>query len=388
MESVKSAKVALLNNRKANIGAGRYVFTLARYLEPYQRIDHYFFDYENLLLEVLGNSNDKETITKLNKSHICDNALFSKMRLSKILCDARLAACVPADYDIYHFAGISSTQMVKNIPVKAKKVITIHDLFLMTWSENVFEKVLSKRLIYGGTQYADRCIVISEYTKQDLLKHFKNIPEESVHVVHLGVDKAFRKMPDTEYLDMYSKLNISHEDSLLLHISIPARRKNNILLINLLNELINNRGIRDLHLLKLGIWDVTAKKLLEKYNLNKYIVNLERVSESEMPKVYNMADLFLFPSYGEGFGLPVLEAMSSGTPVIASNKTALPEVVGNAGILLDPDDTAGFADNVTQLINDDSLYRYYQKRGYERSKLFTWEETAKKTNKIYLSLLE
>jgi len=110
---------------------------------------------------------------------------------------------------------------------------------------------------------------------------------------------------------------------------------------------------------------------------------LEGVSDEDLCLLYNAAELFVFPSFYEGFGLPPLEAMACGTPVIASNRASLPEVIGDAGILVDPDDVEGMASAMLRVLNDERLQKELSEKGMERAKLFSWEKAAEETVAVY-----
>ena len=123
--------------------------------------------------------------------------------------------------------------------------------------------------------------------------------------------------------------------------------------------------------------------LINKLDLNNDIRVLDHVSEYELPLFYNFADVFVFPSIAEGFGFPPLEAMSCGTPVVASNSTAIPEVVGDGGIMVDPYDVDGFASAIYELLNNKNLRTKMIKRALRQSKKFTWDRCADETFKVY-----
>ena len=124
-------------------------------------------------------------------------------------------------------------------------------------------------------------------------------------------------------------------------------------------------------------------RMIKKLKLEKEVIFTGYVQPDDLPKVYNAADLFVFPSFYEGFGLPPLEAMACGCPVITSNTSSLPEVVGDAGIMVDPHHAEGLADAMHKVLNNDGLKQDMIKRGLKRAKMFSWEKAAKKTLKIY-----
>ena len=115
----------------------------------------------------------------------------------------------------------------------------------------------------------------------------------------------------------------------------------------------------------------------------KNVINLGHVPEDHMPYLYNACDILVHTSAYEGFGLPVLEAMSCGCPVVCSNSTSLPEIVGNSGVLIDTFDVAGYCDAIELLLNNSHLYDYKMQKGLEQALKFTWEQTTLKTLGVY-----
>jgi glycosyltransferase involved in cell wall biosynthesis len=118
-------------------------------------------------------------------------------------------------------------------------------------------------------------------------------------------------------------------------------------------------------------------------NLISDVIFLGYIPDNELPAIYNAADLFVYPSYYEGFGLPPLEAMASGCPVISSNVSSLPEVIGGAGILINPDNINELFSSILTLISNQDLRREYIEKGLDRAKQFSWERTAQETLRVY-----
>lgn len=381
-------KIALINNRDQTTGVGRYAFALAKYLTDYVAVDHYLFNQDDYTLKFIDSQKISYSLKQLKKRISFDNFLINKTRLSKLILDWRLASFIPNEYSIYHFTGNTLTNLLYHWNIKGKKILTIHDLFYMTAPENIFEQIFSKRFLYNGTSKANVIIATSEYTKNEILIHFKNVKEECIEVIYEGVGKNFMPLEKDEFANLYHKYQIPQDCYLLLHISIRALRKNNKLLIKVLNELVNNRHFKNIRLIKIGSWDQASNYLIEKNQLDKYIIQLKNIPEEEMVKFYNLADVFVFPSYAEGFGFPALEAMASGTPVVASNRTAIPEIVGDAGILLDPDDVLGFSENIVDLLKNEKIAQHYRERGIKRAQMFSWETTARKTYEVYKKMRE
>ena len=121
-------------------------------------------------------------------------------------------------------------------------------------------------------------------------------------------------------------------------------------------------------------------------NLGERIIFLDFVSETDLPLLYNAASVFVYPSLYEGFGLPLLEAMACGVPVITSNKSSLPEIAGEAGILVNPEDAGEMREAIISVLDDDSMKQEMIRKGLERAKTFSWERCARETLRLYKKL--
>jgi len=152
-------------------------------------------------------------------------------------------------------------------------------------------------------------------------------------------------------------------------------------------SLLENKNTKVI-LIRVGKMSRRVKNLILKLGLMDKVYYYTNIAEEELPYFYGAADLFVFPSYYEGFGLPPLEAMASGCPVIASNATSIPEVIGDAAVLMEPCDVHGIAENMFKVLSDNGLREDLIQKGLERAKLFTWKKTAEKTLKYYKEVLE
>ncbi|MDI6603318.1 glycosyltransferase family 1 protein [Methanothermobacter wolfeii] len=374
-------KVALINNSPNNIATGRYIFSLYRSLNKLNKkntvFDHFLFDNERKALCKLNG--EEKVIVKLRKIPFLENEKFI---WSEFLFDCRAARFIPSFYDIYHISSqdLSVLTYYKRFSSK-KTVITVHDLFYATHPDNIFRKIISMPL-YKGITGADAIITVSNYTKNQLVKNW-NISHENIFTTYLGVDRdTFRKT--NEYDCLYDKYGLKRNCRYILHIGSDVGRKNVGTLIRSFYKLKNEfNDVDDVVLIKINKLSNRNIVLINKLDLNNDIRVLDHVSEYELPLFYNFADVFVFPSIAEGFGFPPLEAMSCGTPVVASNSTAIPEVVGDGGIMVDPYDVDGFASAIYELLNNKNLRTKMIKRALRQSKKFTWDRCADETFKVY-----
>lgn len=269
---------------------------------------------------------------------------------------------------------------------KVKKVITIHDIIpILLQKELNLPHVLklwgpSLKLIKNRVD----CIICdSEHTKIDCMNYL-NIPEEKFKVIYLAAQENFKVIDDKSSIksDLKHKYNI--QDPFILYVGIVELRKNIPLLIKSFAK-VKKKGIpHKLVFVGAKSQDLAVfYKLLDKLKLRNDAIFTGYVADEDMVKFYNLADIFILPSLYEGFGLPVIEAMACGCPVIASNSSSLPEVVGNAGVLIDPNDYRPWVDPIYEILTNDGFKQKLIKKGLKRSKTFSWEKTSKETWQVY-----
>jgi glycosyltransferase involved in cell wall biosynthesis len=218
------------------------------------------------------------------------------------------------------------------------------------------------------------------------------IPPEKVEVVYLGICENFRPLPEGEVEAFRKKRGLP--ERFILFVGTIEPRKNLTRLIEAFSLLSPLSPLpfpfSPLPLVIVGAkgWlyeEVFAK--VEELGLEREVIFPGYIPWGELPLWYNAATIFVYPSLYEGFGLPPLEAMACGTPVIASNASSLPEVVGDAGILVSPGDVDGLAEAMKLLLSDETLREDLSRRGLRRAKGFSWEKTAEKTVQVYLRAL-
>jgi glycosyltransferase involved in cell wall biosynthesis len=302
---------------------------------------------------------------------------LNPLSLSKAIKDAEL--------DVFHlpshmFPQISPFYMHK----KVTKILTIHDLIPILFNK----KLPFYYKFWGATlklikNRPDCIITDSMSTRNDLINYLK-IPEEKIKVIPLAPNKNFKfiKNKSTIREELELKYNIS--SPFVLYVGSVELRKNIPMLINSFYKLLK-KGVKS-KLVLIGNQGYGFKEILEtvqQLGLSKHVIFLGYIPDQDVIKFYNAADLFVFPSLYEGFGLPPLEAMACGSPVITSNTSSLPEVVGDAGIILDPNDCDAFADSMYEILTNDAIKIEMSNKSLKRAELFTWEKTANETWKVY-----
>lgn len=370
-------RVALINHKPEFTGVGRYAFYLHRLLAGFIDIDHYYIDRNTWALYKFSNKKF-EIVYKARKNLLIDNKIFMKIKLSNVFLDYRLGRFIPADYDIYHISSqnMSGLTYYSNI---GTTIVTVHDIVYLKNPMNALEKF--GQLLYQGLKSSDFLVSVSKSTKNDLMQYLK-IPEEKIKVIYHGISDIFRPLSPSEVEDIYDRYSLDKECKYVLHVGWKPR-KNIPIVLKAFYKLINKFKFNNLKLLKINKLNNAEYNLMKKLNLEKYIKIIEYVPEVDLPKFYNLADVFIFPSIYEGFGFPVLEAMACGTPVITSNTSSLPEVVGDAGIMLDSSDVDGLAKAMYDLLTNESLKEELRRKGLKRAKMFSWEKCVRETLSVY-----
>lgn len=272
---------------------------------------------------------------------------------------------------------------------KSQSIINIYDLSFIKYPEYTDAVVKQyEARIKHCLQWTDLVITISENSKQDIVKYF-HVDPERIYVTPL----ASRYYPEylSEQITESIKNSIDYDFSkpYLLFVSTIEPRKNITNLISAFNFLKQHHKIEHQLVLigKKGWHYEPIFAAIDNSPWRNQIHHLDYLSDELVALFYSKADVFVYPSHYEGFGLPVLEAMTLGAPVVTSNTSSLPDVTGNAALLIDPDNPNQLADAILQVINDAQLRAELIQKGHERAKLFSWERTAKETIKAYKSLL-
>jgi glycosyltransferase involved in cell wall biosynthesis len=232
---------------------------------------------------------------------------------------------------------------------------------------------------------ADKIIAVSKATADSLVT-IMGIPDEKIVVIHNAADqyKPVAKEKASAYIT--EKYNITPNYILTLLTLEP--RKNLELLLKVFSVLKVKKVNLRLAVAGASGWkDSYLRENYGRFNLTENEVKfLGYVPEEDIAYLYSGASVFLFPSRYEGFGIPPLEAMTCGTPVISTNVFSLPEVIGDAGILLDPDDIDGWVEAIIKVVSDETKREEMRRKGIERAKLFSWKIAAEKTLKVFESL--
>jgi glycosyltransferase involved in cell wall biosynthesis len=242
-------------------------------------------------------------------------------------------------------------------------------------------------LAFKGMLRANHVIAVSEYAKQELLAE-ADYPPDAVHVVSHGIDPIFHPLPGDSRARWREKLLPSSDDSyLLLHIGHSAPRKNLEVLYQALAILCKQRQPVDLVRVG-GIPSPSQARLIENLSIASAITHVPYVPNQKLPSYYAAADVFVFPSLYEGFGIPLIEAMACGTPVICSDRAPFDEVCGEAAYFVDTGSPEALAQAIREVLVNPALAEDLRRRGLKRAERFTWERTAQKTLQVYRTIWE
>ncbi|MDU4884775.1 glycosyltransferase family 1 protein [uncultured Clostridium sp.] len=265
-------------------------------------------------------------------------------------------------------------------------VVTIHDLIPYILPETVGRGYLQRflrdmPLIVNNSKII---LTVSEYSKKDIMKFFPFVNEEKIFVTPLAANKSYKPLNKSNCIE-YIKNKYSIDSPFILYIGGFSTRKNVKELIIAFNK-IKKSLKKDYKLVLCGsIKDegVKLQNLCKELLIDDKIIFTGFIPDDELPLFYNAAELFIYPSLYEGFGLPPLEAMSCATPVITSNLTSIPEVTKDCAILIDPFNKDELASSILNLLNSESSLQEYSQKGYKNSLNFTWKNTAIATLKAY-----
>jgi glycosyltransferase involved in cell wall biosynthesis len=262
-------------------------------------------------------------------------------------------------------------------------VFTVHDIYILKHPESFkfWNRELVKRFLPVILKRADRIISISEFTKSEVLEMFPGISADKIDVTPLGVNSNYRVVGEVKKSIVREKYELTKP--FLLTVSTIEPRKN---LANVLGAFSQISDKIDHELVLVGAYGWKCSdlfELIEELGITNRVRFLGYIDGEDLPVLYNLADIFLYPSLYEGFGLPILEAMASGCPVITSNCSSMPEVAGDAALLVDPLEQDNLAEEIIKLLSDGTLRNDLQAKGLNRVEQFTWRNCAEKTLAVY-----
>jgi glycosyltransferase involved in cell wall biosynthesis len=270
--------------------------------------------------------------------------------------------------------------------VSCRSVVTIHDCIHL-----MFPQYLPNRLAlrYARTSMAlaarraSRILTVSESSKRDIIRFFGTDPAK-IDVIHNAYDARFGVAPREDDVERVRE-RFQLQDPFVLYAGNVKPHKNLERLIEAFS-LVRRRGVAPFKLVLIG--DEISKyaalrRAVHRHQIHPYVRFLGYLPEDTLAAMYRLASAFVFPSLYEGFGLPPLEAMASGTPVVTSNVSSLPEVAGDAAVLVDPYDPESIADGIHRVLTDHTLQASLRQKGPARARQFSWEDSVRRVREIY-----
>lgn len=373
--------ISTLLNHGPDIGAGRYIFNLVRNLLKVDKKNTYILtgrytstDYlkivDNLKKEFAGSRIKLKIFNASSKKPgLWNRFKFSPLELAGFTAD--ILHC--PDYLI-------PPTLNRNI------ILTIHDLAFIRYPEFNFEWFIKKytREVRKNARTAKMIIADSLSTRDDIVEFFKIDPGK-IGVIYLAADKIFKKLPENEKdKNVLKKYKINKK--YILSVGTIEPRKDFATLIKAFNLIKQEDADFDYKLVIVGRtgWKSEAT-YAERENspCKEDILFTGKVPDEDLVQIYNQAELFVYPSLFEGFGLPPLEAMSCGLPVIASDTSSLKEVIGDAGILVKAGNEHELGNKVLNVIENKEIKEKLKEKSLAQAKKFNWEETAQKTIDLY-----
>jgi len=293
--------------------------------------------------------------------------------------------------DIYHIFDHSYAHVGRWLD-RRRTIVTVHDLYpwhLLTAggrSARVCVRNAALRWVLAALREAAHVIADSEFTKSELVQRL-GYPADRITVVPLGGDHVpVRSVSESERAALRDQLDIPRGARFVLHVGSCDERKNIPTLLHAFSRL---RALisEDLWLVQVGGRFTPAhREMMRRLGIASYVRQLSGLSWERLASVYHMAALLLFPSTYEGFGLPVLEAMRLGTPVVALAAGAVPEVIGDAGVLVWDDDAMALAEAAARVLEDARVREEIVRKARHRARAFTWERTARRVLDVYRAL--
>lgn len=344
-------------------GLGNYSRDLIRILA------NHYIDNEYVLLSKNKSTRGEDILALQNVKYTSISKGFLE-RQRKMGIDAQNLGA-----DIFH--GLSGELPLNwnNRPIK--KIVTIHDLIFKRYPQfySFFDRKIHFWKFKKSAEMADLVIAISEQTKKDIVKFLK-IPEEKIRVVYQGCHQAFKEKPNEEFLlQIQKKYNLPHR--FILNVGTIEERKN---LLSVVRALAGTK----IPLVVVGKRTKYYKKIEREIRENKVeIYFLEGLSMPELAGVYRLADIFIYPSLFEGFGIPIIEALFSETVVITSNLSCLPEAGGKDSVYINPMDICDIRAKIKFLWDNESERKYRVEKGLEFVQKFSDKEIAKNLIEVY-----
>ena len=369
-------RIAIDARKLRDYGIGTYVRNLLRHLARIDQSTEYV---------VLCHGEDCQAIGELG-----DN--FRAIQEQSRGYSVREQITVPLDLrrervDLFH-----APHYVLPPLTPCKSVVTIHDCIHLRFPQYLPNKLgyaYARGFLWMATHQSNRILTVSEASKRDILDYFRVAPEK-IDVIYNGIDELFSALPaEDDVANVRERYQLN--DPFILYAGNIKPHKNLERTIEAFHLLRRSAQFEQVKLLIIGK-EITRyaalRHAVHRHKLHKYVRFFGFVPDRTLAILYRLAAVFVFPSLYEGFGLPPLEAMASGTPVITSNVSSLPEVVGDAALLVDPLQPEAIADAMRRVLTDATVRNDLRIRGLARARQFSWERSIRRVREIYGEVLQ
>lgn len=329
-----------------------------------------------------------ERLKKQSEISLTEFSLQAQRKGPKPLEWWRLSRDLPKEgFDLWHFTN----QTLSFIP-RSPAVLTVFDIIEILEPQRAFGKMVA-RFLYRGIPKAAHIICVSQYSRKSLQSVYQ-VPDERITIVPLAANQFFSVDENAKYSVAYAeflhKFELTPEQKIILYVGSDHPRKNLPTLARAFAQI--KKDIPDAVLMKVGDPGVPEGRveflrILDELGIRDKVKFYGNAKDQALRFLYNIADVFVFPSTFEGFGIPPLEAMACGCPVVVSNATSLSEVVGDAALLHDPHDVEGFAASIKHVLTNKNLAQDLRQRGLSQATKFSWKSSAQKTLEVYRKVL-
>jgi glycosyltransferase involved in cell wall biosynthesis len=366
----RNVRIGIDARKLHDFGIGTYIRNLLRHLGRLDRETEFV---------VFGRPEDRETLSAIGENF---RPVVESSANYSIAEQVRIPLALKREgVTLFH-----APHYVLPPLVRCRSVVTIHDcihLMFPQYLPNRMALAYARTSIGLAARRATRVMTVSESSKRDILR-FVDVEPDRIDVIYNAYDERFGIEPGEDDVVRVRERYQLH-DEFVLYAGNVKPHKNLERLIDAFS-LVRKRGLDHLKLVLIGdeISRYAAlRRAVHQHQLHKYVRFLGYLPQETLAVMYRLAGVFVFPSLYEGFGLPPLEAMASGTPVVTSNVSSLPEVAADAAVLVDPYDPGAIADGIERVLTNEDLRADLRRRGLARARQFSWEQSVRRVREIY-----
>jgi glycosyltransferase involved in cell wall biosynthesis len=358
------------------VGAGVYIIQLIRalsQLETEHELIVFAQPFGRELIDIPESKKIKWIIVKEKKPAI--RLIWEQITLPFLVKKTKL--------DLLH-----SLHYTRPFFLPCRSIVTFHDMTFFAYPElhTVTKRIFFPLAIKINAKFSDGLIAGSENSKKDTLK-FNQVPEQKIHVVPYGIDKGFSPISDRQLLDK-CRIKYNLPQDFILYVGLIEPRKNIPSLLRAYHKLTLEDQVPFLVIAGRPGWGIEeVNHYIDALNLKDKVHFTGYVDREDLPMIYNLATIFVYPSIYEGFGFPPLEAMACGTPTITTAISSMPEFVGDACLLVPPQDDEALYQAIKKLLYNKDLQQDLSIKGHQQASQFTWERTARETLEVYQKVM-